>query len=192
MSEPEAQRRTRTFVAIQLPASVRTQAGRLAAELAAQQGGWRAVPEDRLHLTLAFLGDLGPDAVRAVTEATTAAAEGVVPFDLRLHRLGAFASPGSARVLWAGCSDGADEVRRLHVRLLARLPAGLVGDPEPRFEPHVTLARTRGRRPRDAAELVTAFADWESDPFGVEAVDVLASELTPTGPRYTRLGGASA
>ena len=61
--------------------------------------------------------------------------------------------------------------------------------PEDRpFHPHLTLGRMRSNRGKD--ELVRGMERYREEEFGsfqVEKVVLIKSDLTPTGPIYTRL-----
>jgi 2'-5' RNA ligase len=60
------------------------------------------------------------------------------------------------------------------------------------FRPHVTLARVRRELPRDAAAELARLAraiDYRSV-LDVHSVDLMASELLPSGPRYRTVGTA--
>ena len=111
----------------------------LARELAGRTGG-KAVPEARIHLTLAFLGDVG----EARIEAAVAAAAGLrgASFDLQLDEVGSFRG---ARVAWAGCARPARELAQLESSLAGALrERGFVLEDRP-YVPHLTLVRKIAR-----------------------------------------------
>ena len=114
-----------------------------AARVARETGG-RPMPADKIHLTLAFLGEV-PGA--RIPEAEAAAgASGGPPFTLVLDRLGTFRRAG---VAWAGASQPDPELLRLQGTLAAHLGArGFALEPRP-FAPHVTLVRKVEKTLRD-------------------------------------------
>jgi 2'-5' RNA ligase len=91
---------------------------------------WRAVPRERLHLTLSFHGDDDPARRAAVLDDRLT---GLPAPRLRLAGAGAF--PG---VLWAG-------VQTDDAAALEALVAGAGADPSG-YVAHLTLARRSGRR----------------------------------------------
>ncbi len=96
----------------------------------------KAVPAEKIHLTLAFLGEVGPErhgAVRAVAEAMRGA-----PFELVLDGVGSFRT---ARVAWAGSSRVPGALLRLQSDLETGLRATGFALEERPFMAHVTLAR---------------------------------------------------
>lgn len=95
------------------------------------------------HFTLAFYGDV-PEDVRPELEARLErAARRTEPFALRVHGAGHF----GGRALWAGAAGGLDTLRLLAERAeAAARRAGLPMEEHRRYTPHLTLARSRGRR----------------------------------------------
>ena len=102
----------------------------------AQAASGKAVPAEKIHLTLAFLGEVAPerlDEVRAAADAIRGA-----PFELVLDGVGSFQK---ARVSWAGSSCLPGALVRLQSDLETGLrAAGFALDERP-FAAHVTLAR---------------------------------------------------
>src|SRR3954469_14322780 len=94
----------RLFFAIWPDDSARAALHKLATELEARAGG-KALPPEKIHLTLAFLGEVAPDRADDLVKAADKVRE--APFDLALDRIGAFRR---ARVSWAGSSEPAPGV----------------------------------------------------------------------------------
>jgi 2'-5' RNA ligase len=94
------------------------------------------VPQAKIHLTLAFLGDVEDGRLGEAKQA----AEGRLheAFELVLDQWGAFRG---ARVAWAGCSEPPKALASLRADLVDRLRrAGFELEDRP-YAPHVTLAR---------------------------------------------------
>lgn len=128
--------------------------------------GW-CRPED-LHLTLAFLGELPPDALPRLEDAARTVAAGHRAFTLRTAELGGFPDARRARVIWLGlapCPALEDLAADLRQALAAR---GVPFDPKP-FRPHLTLARLR----RTCS--VEAFPSPESRSFPAERIVLFES-----------------
>jgi 2'-5' RNA ligase len=111
----------------------------LSGSVAARLEG-RPVPRDRIHLTLAFLGELAParaeEAMRAAEAARSSA------FDLVLDQVGSFRA---ARVAWAGCGRPPAGLKTLQTRLAKALGSRDFLLEERPFAAHVTLARKISR-----------------------------------------------
>jgi 2'-5' RNA ligase len=148
----------------------------------------RWVPDEGLHLTLKFFGEVAPDRLDVIEEAVRFAAGGTGPLDLRLDGLGAFPSTVRPRVLWVGV-DGPPALELLYDRLERGGEAiGFPPEGSP-FRPHVTLGRVREghRLPADGLD---GFAGaYQRAPFLATRLMLYESLLTTQGPRYeARLG----
>lgn len=179
----------RLFIALNLPGELKA---RLAAEvlgpLRARLPGVRWVREETLHVTLLFLGERGDaeaDEARAVVREVAASHE---PFTASLAGLGMFPNPTRPRVIWLGLSAAAS-VLALHRAL--RLEHARLGAPfEGRaFSPHVTLGRVPPSAEASTREALPAAlaAVRFSAPVAFGSVELMRSEPTPRGPRYTAL-----
>ena len=147
------------------------------------------VKPENLHLTLAFLGDTFAARVPGLTAALDGAAGGVAPFDLAIAGLGAFGSPRSPRVIWAGAAPVPPGLTALHERVSAALRAcGVPLETRP-FAAHVTLGRVRSAHGAEALTSVLR-SPMNPPPGGrlvVDRADLMRSELGPGGPVYTVL-----
>jgi 2'-5' RNA ligase len=144
--------------------------------------------EERLHLTLKFLGDHPDRVAAALRDALTPAVAAHAPIMLRLAGLGAFPNLRSPRIVWLGVEQD-PKLELLHhdvERACAGLGFALDGRA---FRPHITVARVRDRLPPEPARSLATAARRVSYSGVVEAatVDLMASELLPAGPRYTVL-----
>ena len=133
-----------------------------AARLAEKLGG-RPMPVDRIHLTLAFLGEVPGDRRAAALEAGEAARGHA--FSLVLDRLGAFRRAG---VAWAGASRVEPALLQLQGSLALALDLEGFELEQRAFNPHVTLVRKVERALREeaiepVAWRVTDFALMRSD-----------------------------
>ncbi len=147
----------------------------------------RPVPASLLHLTLAFIGGLPADRLARVSAACQAAAAGSAPFDVALQGIGCFPSRGRPRVVWLGLADAGRELATLSARVREALRRGAVPFDDKPFRAHLTLARVRpGSPPGAVAGQVAALAALEpvAIRFRAEALHVVESILSPTGPRY--------
>ncbi|MGR3762041.1 RNA 2',3'-cyclic phosphodiesterase [Roseobacteraceae bacterium NS-SX3] len=170
----------RAFVALPLPDRVLAALERLQDGLAAG----RRVPQDNLHLTLAFLDDQ-PETVLSALHQELERLQAPV-LSLAFRGLETFGGK-TPRVLAAATAPDPDLARlRSQVREAAR-SAG-IALPRERFRPHVTLARFPRRV--EAAELAKAGRFLEAaGGFALEGVEVdrfalFQSVLDQRGARY--------
>jgi RNA 2',3'-cyclic 3'-phosphodiesterase len=170
----------RLFVALELPAGVRAELAGFGRAAADGDEALRAVGEDALHATLAFLGhrdlaDMAPaaEAIRSVRAAALPLALGD-PLWL---------APRRPHVLAVALEDRDGALATLRADVVERLAAALAWEPEGRaFRAHVTVARVRrGMRPR------RRLPDAPQATFTGEAVTLLRSHLGQGPARYEAL-----
>jgi len=132
----------------------------------------RRIPAEKLHITLAFLGEVSAE-TRACAEAAADSLQGSA-FDLAVDELGYWSRRS---LLWAGPSETPEALTRLAADLAAGLePCGIPPDDRP-FRPHITLARKAPRLPaRHAVDPVS----WP-----VRRFVLVESRLEPQGAVYS-------
>jgi 2'-5' RNA ligase len=179
----------RVFCAINLPPAaherVQQHINRLRASVPDARASWNR--DDKLHLTIKFLGDMGPERIADLSLAAAQAVSGMKPFALAAEGCGAFPPHGEPRVLWIGIVDAAGELARLHERLEEQCSArGFKREQRP-FRPHLTIARLR--RPQDARRLATSHKElgFVRAEFSISELLVIRSELGTEGSRYTEI-----
>ena len=137
----------RLFAALDLPAPVRDALGAFGRAAADDDFALRAVRDDALHVTLAFLGHRSLDDIEPAREAVRAVAVPVP--DLALGEV-LWLSPRRPHVLTVEVVDPAGVLVALQARVVEALAEAVGFEPERRrFRPHVTVARVRhGAAPR--------------------------------------------
>jgi len=176
----------RLFVAVFPPVAVQHAAAAAIEALRAPGDGVSWVKPDNLHYTLRFIGEVGDDGARRITEAARVAAAQCTPFEATLGGVGAFPNAHRARVLWIGMSAGGRELVMLAQELAAALePRGFERERKA-FSPHLTIGRVRDPREDWVPRLAAA---PEIDPvcagFRVDRLCVVESRLDPRGSVYT-------
>lgn len=123
----------RLFLALVPPPGLRGRLGELANAAHAQCGG-RRMPDETLHLTLAFLGEV--EEAQALELAEWVQGLVIESGEWHLDRWGCFRQPG---IVWLGGPSPA--LAALQARLWDTLEAQGLGPRPARFIPHVTLLR---------------------------------------------------
>ena len=148
-----------------------------------------------MHLTLKFLGNIPSNGVSPLLDRVRDVARANPAFPLELTGLGMFPNRRRPRVLWAGVGGDLDALSSLQQS--AEDAINLLGYAPERtpFRPHVTLGRPR-RNVSDAqlariGNVVSELAPPAPVSWRVECVDVMRSELHPSGARYTVLGSGA-
>jgi 2'-5' RNA ligase len=182
---PEA-KPIRLFIAVDVPDAVKTKLAGDVARFRDQVRQARWTRSDGWHVTLKFLGMTWPRLVGAVSAAVTAVAAEANAFRSAVTELGAFPSPGRARVIWAGLSDPEERFAALAGRLDELLAEEFDAEQRP-LTPHLTLARLNP--PRDIREFAPDLlgASVASEPFEVGRLVLYQSRLSPKGATYQPL-----
>lgn len=143
----------------------------------------RAVPEENLHVTLAFLDDQPTATLEALHEALSCIRVGPVALTFS----GVEARGGrKPALIWAGV-ETTERLTLLHSRVRSAARAAGIVLPRTRFRPHATLARiSRAARIDHArlAEWMSRHGTFRSGPFPVKTIRLYRSDLGPGGPTY--------
>ncbi len=167
----------RLFVAIELPASVRTVLGFLHAGVP----GARWTPVENMHLTLRFIGEVEEPRIEDIDRALLAVRS--PRFSLELAGVGHFETSGQPRALWAGVPKIAPLIRLRDRVESALVRAGFA--PEGRkFLPHVTLARLRDAPAPKVSAFLGRFGLFRGPPFAVERFALFSSHRGRGGAVY--------
>ncbi len=162
---------------------------RLAAvqNLLAQTGAdLKLVEPQNIHITVRFLGDITPATAEKIFEAMQQVQ--FTPFNVQIKSLGAFPDLRYPRVVWAGITEGVDQLKTVFSQLEPRLRSlGFTPDPKG-FSPHLTIARVKtGRNKAQLADFVAKNANYDFGTIKAECLRLKKSDLTPRGPIYSTL-----
>jgi 2'-5' RNA ligase len=186
----------RTFIAIDLPASVQEsiekQTVRLRQSLGSDLVRW--VPSRNMHLTLKFLGNIAASHVDFLKQMLARAAESHAPFDLQIGGIGSFPNSKRVRVLWIGVHAPAELTSLQHAIEEGAARLGYEKEERP-FSPHLTLGRVRQHlAPSDLQRIGEALNNVQIgriDAARVDSVHLYQSQLQPEGSIYTKLFSAA-
>jgi 2'-5' RNA ligase len=186
----------RTFIAIELDESIKDELTRLQERLKveAPRGSVRWVRSEGIHLTLKFLGDVPADQIGEITTALQKSCQGLAPFSLSCGELGCFPNLKRPRVVWVGIQEETGTLAQLQ-KAIEENVAPLGYPPEKRkFSPHLTIGRVQKRVGsgdlRRLGELVGASEIGTLGQMEVRSVNLMRSDLRPSGAVYTRLAEA--
>lgn len=145
----------------------------------------RPVPEDNLHLTLAYLGDTPEDTLEVLHDLLDAAY--LRKADIAFDGLGTFAEMERGLTFAAVTPTDALTALQAKVAQLARQAGADL--PRRRFRPHVTLTRANRQPKGPARDRLAAAMGLPLDVpgFTAHSVTLYHSNLTPTGARHEPL-----
>jgi 2'-5' RNA ligase len=181
----------RLFLAVQFEQALRRALREATAPLRAlvPDAGW--VAEDRLHLTLKFLGEQ-PETILAPLTATMEEIGGRHwPVPMELRGVGAFPNLRRPRVVWVGIVPTPKLELLQHDVEEGCAALGVEVDGKP-FRPHLTIGRLRGTEDRELVRELGRVARgirFRADTT-VSAIELVQSTLTAHGSRYARVAEA--
>lgn len=154
--------------------------------LAKSEADLKLVEPKNIHITVRFLGNITPSMIEKIFEEMKKIQ--FTAFDVKIHGVGAFPNVHYPRVLWAGITEGADQLRNIFSQLEPRLRSlGFTPDKKG-FSPHLTIARVKsGRNKAELAKSVTENANYDFGIIRAECLTLKRSDLTPKGPIYSTL-----
>ena len=135
-----------------------------------------------------FLGDQKPEMVATVRHALIAVARRFQPMRLDIGGIGAFPHLGAPRIFWVGI--GSDPKLELLHHDLEVACERLGHEVDARaFRPHITLGRVKRDISRQEIDALGRVVPAVKHRAAVDAgsIDVMQSELSSAGPRYTLL-----
>lgn len=146
----------------------------------------KLVEPKNIHITLRFLGPISPEMVEKVYGAMKNVK--FTPFNISLHGLGVFPTLNYPRVVWAGITDGAEQLKSIFEQLEPQIhELGFAPDPNG-FSPHLTIARVRsGANKQRLVDLITKQSEYEFGNIRAECLRLKRSQLSPHGPTYSTL-----
>jgi 2'-5' RNA ligase len=178
----------RLFIAVNPGEEVRAellrQQSRLTRELAGTAFKIKWVAPEAMHLTFFFLGTQSVECAAAVFQTLKKSVQNFPRFRMALAAAGYFGQPRAPRVLWVGL-DAPPPLFNLQVQLTAAL--GIEEDKP--FYPHLTLGRVKAGQGMEVFQWLKK-AQVEPVAFEVTSIELIKSELTPAGARYTVLDSA--
>jgi 2'-5' RNA ligase len=154
------------------------------------------VPDGSVHITHAFCPQAGDGDINDIQRALNGAAETSRAFDIRFGAPHVIAAGSRPRLVCAAIVDDDGACSRIGANVFTRLRSACPHLPfSPSRTPHVTLARFRKSAGRADARAVEQSISNRADSVlhrdRIERLEVVVSVLTPTGPRYEIVVGAS-
>ncbi len=183
----------RLFAALDLPEKALEEAAawHAAACVHLPAGQWRDLPSRNWHLTLAFYGEVGGEAVDALAEALSECAACTPPLQLCFNGFGVFPGPQRPNVFWLGVDEaGAKDHMKALARCCRRAGHATVrkrSAKETPFRGHVTVARRRGYPAPLSADVLARVPDVPDVRWRAETLRLYRSELQRDGARYFML-----
>ncbi len=179
--------KARLFISIEVPQEIKEILRTISRDIKKQnliEGKW--VPEDKIHITLQFLGYIPIDVIPQIQELLDGIA--FEPFRITLGPIG-LNDINNPRVLWV----------EVHSPMLDWLAAeiatmlSLIVEPEERpFHGHITLTRIKKVHNQDGLEDLLDSYVVPKDSWAVEEFSLMESKLDRAGAEYEVIKGFAA
>jgi 2'-5' RNA ligase len=149
---------------------------------------WRWTPQENLHITVRFLGEV-PEEKLAAIKAAAAAIPRVGPLDLSAGRVDFFPPRGRHRIFIVHFAIDVATIERLCSGIDEVLQPLGVPREKRQYKPHVTLARSRDRfgAKLDLWERVRRHPTLGGIQCRVENLTLFQSQLSKDGAVYTAI-----
>jgi 2'-5' RNA ligase len=147
---------------------------------------FRPVALGTLHVTLKFLGETAQMQLAEICTITKRVVEKQPRLFGKLAGLGAFPNAGRPAVIWVGIEEAQPlcQIASVLDHELSKLGFAAEGKA---FQPHVTLLRVKSRPPEVLATILAEEADTDFGSCRIDKIELMQSEPSRTGSRYTTL-----
>ena len=176
----------RLFVALEIPSEVRENLAALIRVLQAIAPKEKWVRAENLHITLKFIGEVGPEKANAIRQ-ELARVRSDLPVKLDFRGLGFFPDERHPRVFWAGIG-ATPNLKTLAADIETSIEKLGIPREKRAFSPHLTLARFETRKlPSNLQSAVQKNIAREFGAFETGQFHLIESKLKPSGAEYTTL-----
>lgn len=142
--------------------------------------------KDKLHLTIAFIGEINQIELPNICSELKNALQDFKSFSFELSGVGLLPNSNAPRTIYADISLGRYELLRLNGAISAVLKNLCNIKPEPKFIPHVTMGKiTKKQSKKEITEIIGDLENVDLGVVDVEEVSVFKSELHSNGSVYT-------
>ncbi len=167
----------RTFIAIELEEEVKDYLEDIQKETEKLCKKGNYTPKENFHLTLHFLGEVGPEDIDYLQEAIFETARRNRPFFFTIDKIGFFPR-GNKGILWAGI-DRNNHLQRLFSTLEKSLEQQGFARERKGLSPHITL----GREVEPHRNFIDVQKSTKIDPLRVSVKSISLMESVRKGPK---------
>ena len=175
--------KTRTFISIPIPSTVRSLKQMLFSTLQDQKSVINWVKSINLHMTLKFLGDVDSNNLEKIARITEKVLTSYTQFELEVNDTGSFSNNGKHNILWLGIKENMI-LKELVENLETSFEKIEFPKNENQFLPHITLAKIN--YPQKYIPNINMFLNSSFIPisFKVKNINLIESKINDTGINY--------
>ncbi|HWP91675.1 MAG TPA: RNA 2',3'-cyclic phosphodiesterase [Thermodesulfobacteriota bacterium] len=171
----------RVFIAALIPQEIKYEIKKYVDEIKPYWEGVKWENQEKLHVTLKFLGEIEESKVEEVGTALRVLIGNYSPFEMEISSFGGFPNLRNPRVLFIALSEN-KELSRLYNEIEEGLErVGFSAETRP-FVPHITVGRIKSR-----ARIKGTLPFPKPHSFLISEVAVMRSVLGPEGSKYSTI-----
>jgi 2'-5' RNA ligase len=145
------------------------------------------VPQD-IHITIKFLGNINVSELENIYIVVTNICNKFSPFQISISSISAFPDKKRPKVIWIGVKEGKDILCKINKEVEDSLIKIGFKKEDKEFNPHITIGRVKGLyRLSQLADTLKNMDIGDIGEIHVRNIQVIKSQLTPSGPIYTIL-----
>ena len=178
----------RVFIAVEIDSEIKNKLSEYLSMLKRTGADVKWVSPENIHLTLKFIGYIEKESLINLNKVISDAASNIEPFSISIGNIGAFPSLNKPRVVFVCVQEKGNDLLRIYEKLDKGVERLGINKESKKYVGHITLGRVKSQK--NISNLKNALNSGKECCFGLEKVTSLSlieSELTPTGPIYTRL-----
>ncbi len=168
----------RLFTAIPLPQEIRAILHAMGRALP----GARPVPQDQIHITLRFIGEVEGSLLHDIKERLSSLE--FDSFSLAIRGVGHFPPRRKPRVIWAGLHP-TEKLSSLKRKIDSNLQHCGIAPEQRKFSPHVSLVRLQNCPIKRVTEFLAGNSFLAFDALQINCFNLYSSKLTPKGAIHT-------
>lgn len=178
----------RLFIALNLPADIKSELAKLVNILKAGSVGVSWCHQDDIHLTLHFLGNIRQEKIEQIKSVMQSLASRCGRLEFALGGLSAFPNLAHPRVIFIGLKQiNGQSVYELQELLGEKLNNIKFATDQRPWKPHLTLGRVKTDFSQSAARINTANLTITTKQFSVATFELIESRLKLSGPEYYKI-----
>ena len=166
----------RFFIALEIPEQNKVQLQIVQQKLKTLIPEVRLTNPEKLHLTLAFIGEQPDKLQQQFTQIIQNAAEDIPPFEITPAYIDGFPNIHNPHTIWVGVKGDIDKLLLIRERIKDRLKSTNLLVDEHRFTPHIAIAKINNFRIDQRTEnLIASFMAIDFDPIKISSIKLFAS-----------------
>lgn len=168
----------RFFIALEIPQENRQELQQVQTKLTLLVPNLRITDPDKLHLTLAFIGEQPDSYKEDLIKIITDAVANLSPFTVTPTYLDGFPTIHQPYTFWIGVSGEIDKLLIIREKIKDGLIVLKLPVDERRYIPHIAVAKPRGKfklSPADEKDLQNFMGENKFDPIKISSIKLFES-----------------